>query len=205
VLRLTETSRAVVEIVAIAEHVASLTTVAAAFQLNPDVPAPLASGGHAPLIPLGPESNSGESSSTLADIHAWVPNALGVTHVPAIWRALAHDARLLEATWKKDRLVLGAGSLDVVVKGCAALAVAQFRQSAYWINYLTQYLRVSCHFDDRSLVEIAGSVMHYISFNTIAHGMRLPASMEMLDARDVMPGGQFEHQVPGVKRRQAPK
>lgn len=204
-LRLTQTPRAVAEIVAIAEHVASLTTAAAAFQLTADVPAAPANESQVPLLPLVVESNPGESSATLAQIRAWSSTALGIDHVPAIWRALAHDARLLETTWKKDRLALGAGALDEVVKGCAALAVAQFRQSTYWINYLTRYLRVCCRLDDRSLVEIAGGVMHYVSFNTIAHGMRLPAPIDRLDARDVAAGGQFEHLVPGVKRRQSPR
>ena len=45
--------------------------------------------------------------------------------------------------------MLGAGTLDELVKGCAALAVAQFRQSPYWIAYLTQWLRVRCGVEDR--------------------------------------------------------
>jgi hypothetical protein len=41
--------------------------------------------------------------------------------------------------------------------------------------------------------------MHYVSFNTIAHGMRLEAPIASVDASDVVPGGRFEHLVPGVK------
>jgi len=202
VLRLTNTPRGVAEIVAVAEHVATLTTAAAAFGLQVDVPEASADEPRASLISPVTESDAGEATSVLAQIRSWTSIALASDRVPAIWRTLAHDPRLLESTWKKDRLVLGTGTLDEVVKGCAALAVAQFRQSAYWISYFTHYLRVHCHVDDQVLVEIAGAVMHYISFNTIAHGMRLPAPLAMLDARDFGPGGQFEHLVPGVKPRQ---
>ena len=110
---------------------------------------------------------------------------------------MAHQPRLLEATWRKDRLVLGAGALDELVKGCAALAVAQLRQSPYWIAYLTHVLRTRSGLDDRALVELAGAVMHYVSFNTIAHGMRLDAPFSDMMAADVVPGGKFEHLLPG--------
>ena len=200
-LRLTGTARAVAEIVAIAEHVATLTTAAAAFQLKVDVPYSASEERYAPLIPLVSESNAGEAADTLRRIQEWASDALGIDRAPAIWRALAHDPRLLEATWRKDQLVFARGALDELVKGCAALAVAQFRESEYCTSYLTQYVRTRCHLDDRGLVEIAGAVMHYISFNTIAHGMRLEAPVAMLQPSDVAPGGQFERLVPGAKRR----
>jgi hypothetical protein len=80
------------------------------------------------------------------------------------------------------------------------LAVAEFRQSDYWIAYLTQYLRTACEADDRVLVEVAGAVMHYVSFNTIAHAMRLEAPFSEMEAADVAPGGRYEQLVPGVRR-----
>lgn len=199
-LRLTTDNRAVAEIAAVAEHVASLTAAAAAFQLAPDVPTTATKQAASPLIPLVDDATGAEAAETLAQIRDWAARALGIGHTPAIWRALAHDPRLLQATWRKDRLILAAGTLDEQVKACAALAVAQFRQSAYWIAYLTQFLRVQCQTDDRALVEIAGAVMHYVSFNTIAHGMRLEAPLAMIDATDVAPGGRYEHMVPGVRR-----
>jgi hypothetical protein len=202
VLRLTENRRAVAEIAAVAEHVASLTAAAAALQLRPDVPTARRDGvGEAGgLLPLVDEDHADQAGETLAAIRDWVRGALGIDHVPAVWRALAHDPRLLIATWRKDRLVLEAGVLDELAKGCAALAVAQFRQSEYWIAYLTQYLRTRCGLDTRALLEIVGAIMHYVSFNTIAHGMRLEAPCSDIDAADVAPGGRFEHLVPGAKR-----
>jgi hypothetical protein len=197
VARLTGTERAVAEVAAIAEHVASLTAAAAAFQVRPDIPAESSDGVGPALVPLLDEASAGEAAKTLAEIREWAKKTLGVDRVPAVWRALAHQPRLLEATWRKDRLVLGAGALDELVKGCAALAVAEFRQNPYWIAYLTHLLRTHCELDDRGLVELAGAVMHYVSFNTIAHGMRLEAPFSDLQASDVAPGGRYEHLLPG--------
>lgn len=195
-VRLTGSERAVAEVAAIAEHVASLTAVAAALQLRPDIPVDSGAGGGAPMVPLLDEGSAGDAAGTLAEIRAWARETLGVDRVPAVWRALAHHPRLLDATWRKDRLVLGAGTLDDLVKGCAALAVAQFRQSPYWIAYLTQFLRTRCGLEDPGVVEVAGAVMHYVSFNTIAHGMRLEAQFSDMTAADVGPGGRFEQYLP---------
>ena len=203
-LRLTGTERAVAEVAAVAEHIASLTAAAAAFQLRPDIPSQAGDGGDPALVPLLDEASAGDAAATLAEIRDWARQALGVDRVPAVWRALAHHPRLLEATWRKDRLVLSAGALDELVKGCAALAVAQFRQSAYCITYLTQFLRTRCGLGDRGVVELAGAVMHYVSFNTISHGMRLDSPMADLRAADVAPGGRFEHLLPGGRPRSTP-
>lgn len=197
VLRLTGSERAVAEVAAIAEHVASLTTAAAAFQLRPDVPLEAEDGAGSPLVPLLDEGSAGEAAGVLAEIRAWARQSLGVDRAPAVWRALAHQPRLLEATWRKDRLVLGPGVMDELAKGCAALAVAQFRQSSYCIAYLTQFLRTRCGLEDRGVVELAAAVMHYVSFNTIAHGMRLDPPVTDLTAPDVAPGGRFEEHLPG--------
>jgi hypothetical protein len=150
-LRLTGTERGVAEVAAVAEHVAGLTSTAAAFDLRPDVPHPAADG--VPTVPLLDETSASDAAATLAEIRAWAKETLDIDHIPGVWRALAHLPRLLEATWRKDRLVLGAGVLDELVKGCAGLAVAQFRQSPYWIRYLTHFLRTRCGLGDRGVVE----------------------------------------------------
>jgi len=166
--------------------------------LQPDVPAPAEhfAGGNVPLLD---EKTAPEAASILAEIREWSQHALGIQHIPSVWRALAHHPRLLEACWRKNRLVLTAGVLDERTKAGAALAVAQFRQSTYWIAYQTQFLRVTCGFDDRSLVEATAMMMHSLSFNTVAHGMRLDAPMDNLAAADFGPGGRFEN-TPGPGR-----
>lgn len=190
VLRLTGTERAVAEVAAVAEHTASLSAAAAGLGLEPDAPkeeaAPAAAG-----VALLDEQQAPQAEATLSEIRTWAATALGIDRVPNLWRALAHHPRLLEAVWRKHRLVLGAGVLDELAKGCAALAVAQFRQSRYVIAYQSQFLRHSCGFDDRALVEATGMMLHALSFNTIAHGMDLEAPLDHLGAADLAPGGRL--------------
>jgi hypothetical protein len=200
-MRLTQSERAVAEIVAVAEHVASLTSAAEAFQLAPDVSSPSSAGARRPLVEPIDDRAGSDAAAVLGEIRDWSKRTLEVSYVPAIWRVMAHQPRLLETTWRKDRLVLSAGTVDEYVKSCVALAVAQFRQSPYWISYYTQVLRTTHRLDDRALVDLAGSVMHYVSFNTIAHGMRLHPPVADLAAADVAPGGPLEHVVPGARRK----
>lgn len=95
-LRLTGTERAVAEVTAVAEHVASLTAATAALQLRPDVPSE--SGADTSLIPLGDERSPGEAAGILTEIRDWARQNLGVDRAPAIWRGLAQHPRLLEST-----------------------------------------------------------------------------------------------------------
>jgi hypothetical protein len=194
-MRLTNSERGVVEVAAIAEHMASLTAAAAAFRLEPDIPNEVAPA--VASVELLDEGSAPDAAATLAEIRGWAPAALNVDRVPNIWRAFAHHPRFLEAVWRKNRLVLGAGVLDELTKNCAAFAVALFRQSPYWIAYQTQILRQSCGLDDRGIVEATAMTMHSLSFNTIAHGMRLEAAAEHLSLEDFEPGGRLEH-TPGL-------
>lgn len=183
------------EIAAVAEHVAGLTAAAAGLRV--DGPASLVS------LPDGP--GTPQLQVVWNEIREWARTSLDSDDVPVFWRLLSHQPRLLEATWRKDRIVMADGSLDRVLKTCVALAVAEFRQSGYWIDCYSQTLRHRHAFGDEALVEVAGAVMHYASFNTIAHGMRLVAPVDGLTSADVAPGGPREHLVPGVRRRVSPR
>ena len=86
------------EIAAIAEHVASLTASTAALRLRSDVPAPAHGENPSPVVALVEEAAAGDAAPTLAEIRTWSRAALGLEHIPAVWRALAHQPRLLAAT-----------------------------------------------------------------------------------------------------------
>jgi hypothetical protein len=182
VLRLGIGERGVTEIMAISEHVSSLCAGAAALQLTPDVPE---RQGPAPAAAEQPPRAAAECLDEVAD---WSREQLGLDRAPDFWRALAHQPRFLQATWAKDRLVLSPGRLDEAAKLCIAFAVAAFRQSPYWIAYLTELLRRRPAWDEAALVELTASVMHYVSFNTVAHGMMLSPRHEEMTAADFEAG-----------------
>ena len=175
VLRLGVGERGVTEIMAISEHVGALCAGAAALRLEPDIPE---RPGPAAARIAPPKA----AAECLDEIASWARGELGLDCAPDFWRMLAHQPRFLRATWDKDRLVLGAGRLDERAKLCIAFAVAAARQCPYWIACYTEVLRRRAAIDDAALVELTASVMHYVSFNTIAHGMMLGPRHEEMTA-----------------------
>jgi hypothetical protein len=121
---------------------------------------------------------------SLEEIASWSRENLGLDRAPDFWRLLAQQPRFLQTTWAKDWLVLSPGRLDESGKLCIAFAVAAFRQSAYWIAYFTELLRRRVAYDESALMELTASVMHYVSFNTVAHAMMLGAKHQDVTAAE---------------------
>ncbi len=197
-LRLGITERGISEILAVAEHINSLSALADGFRLLPDVPHPPADTSPALVPPLA-EGADGPSADTLAEIRAVVGERLGIGHVPAIWRVIARHPKFLAAEWAKHQLVLSDGEVPLGPKLCAALAVAMNKHSAYWTSYLNPWVRQAMNLDDNTMVELGAAVVHYVSFNTIAHGMMLDPPFEDITAADFQPGGRYAN-APGPGR-----
>lgn len=189
-LRLGISERGVSEILAVAEHINSLAALADGFRLPPDVPQPT-EGEATALVPPLPDSAGGPAAETLAEIRAAVGERLGIDHVPAIWRVIARHPKFLAAEWAKHQLVLSDGEIPLGPKLCAALAVAMNKHSTYWTSYLNPWVRQAMSLDDDTMVEIGAAVVHYVSFNTIAHGMMLEPAFEDMTAADFQPGGRY--------------
>ena len=194
-LRLGVSEQGLTEILAVAEHVNSMAALAEGFRLRPDVPR-LSDGPATELVPPLDEAAPGLAADTLDQIRVWARSTLGIEHVPAFWRVLARHPRFLASTWAKNGLVLSAAELDEATKACAALAVAMNAHSAYFTSYLNPWVRRAVGLDDDGLVELGAAVMHYVSFNTVAHGMMLDAPFSEMRAEDFRPGGRLAN-APG--------
>jgi len=189
VLRLGVGERGVTEIMAVAEHIASLCAAAEGLRLPVDIPEPLEQSSPYSVRPADPADLAGEAADAMAEIATWAAEALALAHVPLIWRVLARHPRLMASTWRKDRLVMSAGRFDAKAKACIAFAVATFKQSPYMIAYTTGLLRRSLVMEDQELVELVASIMHYVSFNTISHAMMLEPAFSEMRATDFTEGG----------------
>jgi alkylhydroperoxidase/carboxymuconolactone decarboxylase family protein YurZ len=168
------------EIMAVAEHTASLCAGAEALNLPVDLPEPTEPSWPLAVRPVDPAQLEGDAAAAMDEIAKWAQSGLGVQHVPLLWRVLARMPRIMLTTWRKDRLVMSSGRLDAEAKACIAFAIACVKQSPYMVAYTTAHLRRSLDLDDQAMVELVASVMHYVSFNTISHAMLLgPARTEM--------------------------
>ncbi|MBI2323765.1 MAG: hypothetical protein HYU87_02210, partial [Chloroflexi bacterium] len=135
-LRLGATEQGITEILAVAEHVTSIAAASEGLRLRSDAPRP-ATGPATELVDWTRPAPV-EAESVLAEIAQWTRDVLRMDHVPAFWRTLALRPRLLEAVWRKHRLVLGEDELEADLKAAVALAVAMNAHSAYWTGYFDQ-------------------------------------------------------------------
>ncbi len=138
-LRLGTSEQGLTEIMAVAEHVASMAALAEGFRIRPDIPHP-PTGADTELVAPLDETAPGVAAQTLDEIRLWAAEALGVQHVPAFWRVLARHPRFLAATWAKDRLLFCGGELDEATKTCAGMAVAMNARSSYFGAYFNPWV-----------------------------------------------------------------
>jgi hypothetical protein len=168
------------EIMAVAEHTAGLCAAAEGLRLPVDLPDPIEPSDPYAVRPADLSDLDGEAATAIAEIEAWARGELGVGRVPLIWSTLAHLPRLMVSTWRKDRLVMSAGRLDERAKACIAFCGGQPQTEPVpgrlYDGPAQAFTRSGRQGDGR-----AGRLgLHYVSFNTISHGMLLePASTEM--------------------------
>ncbi len=160
----------VTELLAVTEHAHALGVTAAALLLD-------GIGSRCGLVALvDPQEAPGEVAGTLGEIAAWARDALGDAAVPAFWRALAGNPFYLEATWRKDRALMGGGRLTDLDKRRVALGVAMNARVRYWIEYHAAVLRRAGG-TDADLLEILGVVDHYNSLNLITSAMQVESDI----------------------------
>jgi AhpD family alkylhydroperoxidase len=155
----------VTELVAVTEHAASLAVVAGALLLDGEAT-------RAPLV----EPVDGAGGPVLAEVRAWAREALGAGEAPLLWRILARNPHHLEATWRKDQVVMRDGALGARDKRRVALAVSMNARCRSMIEYHAAVLRRGGA-DDGDLLEILGVVDHYNSLNTLSDGMQIESDI----------------------------
>lgn len=154
--------------VAVAEHVAGQSRAANALGLTSE-----ASTSAPPLVALVDEQTADTAVRPVFDeIQAWAHRYLGWERVPLFWRAVARRPRYLAAAWAKTKLVVGPGEVDGLTKLTVAFACASLAGSRYFVEYYQAAFR-QLGFDDETVVELAGLVNHYASFNTVSHAFQL--------------------------------
>lgn len=168
--------QAVTELVAVTEHVMGLNKVAMGLLIEPDVfhEAP---DNRASLIGVASAGALREPAvSILAEIRERERERLGLERIPNVWRVIAQNARYLEATWHKDRVLLTDGALGLSTKLAAALAISMTNGCRYFIEYYTAALRRG-GLADAGILEILAVVDHYNCFNKLADGMQIESDI----------------------------
>jgi alkylhydroperoxidase/carboxymuconolactone decarboxylase family protein YurZ len=160
----------VTELMGVTEHTRALATAAAGLLLDS------LDSERALVPPLEPGAAEGPAKALLAEIAGWAEAAMGRRGAPVLWRVLAHNPHYVEATWRKDRALMGDGALSARDKWRTALGVAMAIRGRYLIEYSAAILRYAGD-TDRDILEILGVVDHYTTLNTLSEGMQIESDI----------------------------
>jgi alkylhydroperoxidase/carboxymuconolactone decarboxylase family protein YurZ len=160
----------VTELMGVTEHTRCLGVVAAALFLDRLTDEPVL------LPPLDPAAADGPVRSLLYEIRAAHEASVGTGRIPALWRMLARNGHYLEATWRKEQVVMRAGALAARDKRRVALGIAMNAGSRYMIEYNAAALRRAGDTDE-DFLEVLGVVDHYNCLNTLSDGMQISSDI----------------------------
>ena len=75
-----------------------------------------------------------DASDRVKNIYRDISESRGGAKVNNIWKVLANDPDLLEATWERLKVVMGPGALDPVVKELIYIAVSVVNGCEYCVH-----------------------------------------------------------------------
>ncbi len=164
--------KGITELIGLVDHVSGMNKVAHGLLLEDD------GGPGAPLLPY-PENDEIEppARELLVDVEAVESARLGRPGVPGYWLSLARNRHYFESTWKKHKLLLDGGVLELEAKAAVGLGVSATNGCKYFIRYFHAAL-VNAGWDSGRILEIFGVVDHYNSFNTLATGMQIESDIK---------------------------
>ncbi len=73
------------------------------------------------IVELPPETDATEKVKA---IYEEIMDEIGIDFVPNMYKAMAHQPDFLEAQWRKTRVVMRPGTLDLLTKEIIAVAVS---------------------------------------------------------------------------------
>ncbi len=121
------------------------------------------------LINVIPET---EAPVKVKAIYAEVKKVLGVPFVPNLFKALAVNPELLEATWNQFKTVMGPGELTRREKELVALAVSATNNCKYCILAHTAAAK-GMGLSDKGVLELMAVVGLFNNFNKFLDGLQV--------------------------------
>ncbi|NKE70248.1 carboxymuconolactone decarboxylase family protein [Candidatus Manganitrophus noduliformans] len=117
-----------------------------------------------------------EADEKVKAIYQEIKKTFGIPFVPNLFKAMGHNAGLLEANWRRFLQVMGQGTLDRKTKEVIALAVSATNNCGYCIDAHTSGLR-RMGADDAQVLEIMAVVDLYNGWNKFLDGLKVESDL----------------------------
>mgnify|MGYP001222333061 CR=1 FL=1 len=133
--------------------------------------------GRQPLVKLVEVE---EASDQLKEIYTDIMAFYQSEHVPAIFRALAHDEGYLRDYWGAVRFIFQDRHLDRLTKEAVALAASMAAKSDYGVDlHLAEARRLGL--SEKGLMEVVQVVQLFSCLTKLADGLQLEPDFNPLD------------------------
>jgi len=117
-----------------------------------------------------------EADEKVKAIYQEIKKTFGSPFVPNLFKAMGHNAGLLEVNWRRFLQVMGRGTLDRKTKEIIALAVSATNNCGYCIDAHTSGLR-RMGADDAQVLEIMAVVDLYNGWNKFLDGLKVESDL----------------------------
>ncbi len=113
-----------------------------------------------------------QADDSVKKIYEEIKQTFGITFVPNLFKAMAHNADILAATWNQFKTTMGPGELTAREKELIALAVSATNNCGYCIHAHQATLK-GMGLSEKGLVELMGVVGLYNHFNKFLDGLMI--------------------------------
>lgn len=117
-----------------------------------------------------------EADEKVKAVYQEIKKTFGISFVPNLFKAMGHNADLLEANWRRFLQVMGQGTLDRKTKEIIALAVSATNNCSYCIDAHTAGLR-RMGADDAQVLEVMAVVDLYNGWNKFLDGLKVESDL----------------------------
>lgn len=113
---------------------------------------------------ISDEAASAEVQAVFDDIR----KTRGTNFINNFWRALANDPETLKSTWEEIKVVMGPGTIDVMVKEMVYIAVSTANGCSYCIHSHTAAAKAkgmsdAQHAELTRIIGLAGKTNHLVN------------------------------------------
>ena len=119
-----------------------------------------------------PFVEEGKTNQEVTQLYAEIKAGFGAGHVPNVYKVLANNPRILEATVKHRQRIMGEGELDVTVKEWLAWATVTLANNAFGVQTHTARLK-KLGVSSAEIIEALAVLQYFAGISTVINGLAM--------------------------------
>ncbi|MFQ5989404.1 MAG: carboxymuconolactone decarboxylase family protein, partial [Candidatus Methylomirabilales bacterium] len=113
-----------------------------------------------------------EANEKVKQLYAEIKAGFGADHVPNVYKVLAHNPRILEATVEHRDRIMGEGKLDARLKDWLAWATVTLANNAFGVQTHTARLK-KLGVSSAEILEALAVLQYFTGISTVINGLAM--------------------------------